>query len=833
MAIKKSIITSINYYRTARLSVNFQHVNTYRMKYFFIFSFAFLTFQHSKAQFIVNNGISLSNTGLLVTNGDWQNQGTFVNSGTITTSESWTHTTGTLTSPGGFELNYNAIKAFSPGSNLSLGFLKKSGDAPARIFYSLDVRDSLYLLKGALIMEPATKISIAATCFVKQQNASHVQGAVARAGIGKVTFPIGLDGFSMPVLLLNVQGANPITELIVEPAPAGVSKGPGVKDLIGFPYAWRITANAGTSNNGVIEVQYPTTLPISTSPVLTKADAGQNLYESWGASVVENSSGVLRLQSYTNGTNGVFSIGEGFAGNLDSDKAALTLLYTKTDGPSWTKNSKWLGPVITDWQGVTVTGGRVTGLVLPDANIKGEMPDEMITVSALRTLNLSNNFITKIPKLTPLLGLSSVNFANNLLTFASLENNVPLGPVLDYTNQKLIDLLLGDSVLIKAGDNYTFIGAVGGNQNSYTFKRNDVDVTSNIDGKITLNALGRANMGVYTVSITSPLVPNLTLNTKPVAILAVANISGRLLASANTPVTEGAMNLFRITATGAYDTTQIVSTQNDGSYLFEKVVLDDYLVLGKPNKDIYPSVVPTYFNNTIFWEEANPQVLNSDIENVDIIAQFIPSNVPQGDGSISGFLEEDDPSGRVEKTKRVGGSGVSVRRKEGTGRGEETRYELIGYTETDEEGEFLLDKLPTGEYRFNIQYPGYPIDETAFLDFNITTNPLEKDLRVEATVTSNKIRVRELLITSVEETFDFQCQVYPNPTSEIITISFPSASSERNLVVRDLSGKVVKQQLAKEKNEVMAMTDVPVGIYLLQILEKDKIKKIYKLVIKE
>ena len=44
-----------------------------------------------------------------------------------------------------------------------------------------------------------------------------------------------------------------------------------------------------------------------------------------------------------------------------------------------------------DWHGVTVASGRVTGLSLPNNNLTGVLPDALGHLSALTTLNLSNN----------------------------------------------------------------------------------------------------------------------------------------------------------------------------------------------------------------------------------------------------------------------------------------------------------------------------------------------------------------------------------------------------------------------------------------------------------
>src|SRR4051812_33945644 len=83
----------------------------------------------AKSQFITNNGLQISNSTLLVTNGSWANaSGTnIINNGIIQSSESFTNS-GTLdpTGTGSFILLYDADLDFKPGG-LQLGSLTKSG----------------------------------------------------------------------------------------------------------------------------------------------------------------------------------------------------------------------------------------------------------------------------------------------------------------------------------------------------------------------------------------------------------------------------------------------------------------------------------------------------------------------------------------------------------------------------------------------------------------------------------------------------------------------------------------------------------------------------------
>ena len=46
----------------------------------------------------------------------------------------------------------------------------------------------------------------------------------------------------------------------------------------------------------------------------------------------------------------------------ERDSLALVAFYHSTGGDSWENNEGWLSAPLADWYGVTVRGGRVTGL---------------------------------------------------------------------------------------------------------------------------------------------------------------------------------------------------------------------------------------------------------------------------------------------------------------------------------------------------------------------------------------------------------------------------------------------------------------------------------------
>ncbi len=101
------------------------------------------------------------------------------------------------------------------------------------------------------------------------------------------------------------------------------------------------------------------------------------------------------------------------------NQAALMALYNSAGGSGWTVNTNWDDPdaTLNTWHGVTTDGsGRVTGLELPDNNLRGTLPAEMGTLTSLNALDLSDNGLRgQIPDLRELTILTILNLGDNQL----------------------------------------------------------------------------------------------------------------------------------------------------------------------------------------------------------------------------------------------------------------------------------------------------------------------------------------------------------------------------------------------------------------------------------
>ena len=101
----------------------------------------------------------------------------------------------------------------------------------------------------------------------------------------------------------------------------------------------------------------------------------------------------------------------------DSELSALVALYNSAGGPNWKSNNYWLTNRL-PWFGVTISGGHVMGLSLPNNWLIGSIPAELQDLTSLQTLNLSQNQLTgPIPaELGNLTHLGTLDLSKNKLT---------------------------------------------------------------------------------------------------------------------------------------------------------------------------------------------------------------------------------------------------------------------------------------------------------------------------------------------------------------------------------------------------------------------------------
>lgn len=512
--------------------------------------------------------------------------------------------------------------------------------------------------------------------------------------------------------------------------------------------------------------------------------------------------------------------------SLKRDSLALVQFYNATKGSAWKNKTGWLTGRLNTWIGVTISSNRVTDLSLANNGLEGAVPGGLADILNLKTVNVTGNKISSLPSLAPLSQLTSFNVSSNNLDFASLENNVAKLGIINYANQAPVGQVVNDSIPV--GSTYTVSVVTAGVNNNYQWKRNTVTLASATASTYTIPLLDKSTMGEYVCEITNTVVPGLKLTSALKTVLAITELSGKLLIEAS-PVAKGKVTLFRVTAQHAYDTVKIVNVDANGAYKFPKVVLDNYQILGFADPSVNARALPTYYKKTTLWEEAEVLTVTGSRTDLDIVSELKPTTGGGGTGIIKGIVEEEIvglDGGRIMAKARLSNAGVSARRVENNGRTQGEVFTLVAYVFTNSNGEFEITGMPVGNYKLNIQYPGYPMDEKSFISFPIGTGDDAK-INVEALVANDKITVRQLTITGLETVENYQAEVYPIPSREDIMIRFASPSPQRTIEMIDVTGRKVMLADAREQRISVNVRSIERGVYILNVNDKnDTVKKL-------
>ena len=504
------------------------------------------------------------------------------------------------------------------------------------------------------------------------------------------------------------------------------------------------------------------------------------------------------------------------ANPLEADSLALVAFYDATNGDNWTDNTNWKTGDVNTWFGVTATADNVTNIALPGNNLDGAIPAQFANLDALISVDLSGNLIDDIQgDFSVNSSITSFDLSDNKLDFGDFEQLSNLTEVTIGT-QTTDDQALNQK--LPSGSPVSFSFLVDGANNSYKWFKNGAELAGETTNTINIASLDRTNMGDYYCEATSttPGLEGLTLTSATITTLATASITGTLKISSTDPATVGEVQLLEVQDVGGYDTLGVTAVSNVGAYAFNDVVLSDFVLVGIADTITHPGALPTYYTQTVFWEEADTLKLETN-EVIAIVSVFYtnPNDPVILAGTFNGYLEEEIPDGgRTEARGRVSGAGVSLRRGRRSSR-TEGEGELAYYIYTNENGEFSLAGVEPGEYNVDIQYPGYPMDVNSFINITIGEGVKDKDVSVEAVVDQGKIAVRQLIILGADGPTN-GLVLFPNPTSELLKVLDNENRKNLKVEIFNMTGQKMKHIFINDDGAIN-VSKLPMGQYLVRI----------------
>ncbi|MEO1435547.1 MAG: T9SS type A sorting domain-containing protein, partial [Bacteroidota bacterium] len=155
-------------------------------------------------------------------------------------------------------------------------------------------------------------------------------------------------------------------------------------------------------------------------------------------------------------------------------------------------------------------------LILDNNELSDAMPMSFASALNMKYLSLRNNNIDQLPDFSGIPGLTHLLVDGNKLTFEDLEPNANLNGTFSYSPQQ--DVYQFEVHDLSIGDDFSLESQIGGTQNEYTWFKDGFILVGSNTPQLQLETLGFEDAGTYWATITSPLLPNLSLKRMDIQI---------------------------------------------------------------------------------------------------------------------------------------------------------------------------------------------------------------------------------------------------------------------------------------------------------------------------
>ena len=267
-------------------------------------------------------------------------------------------------------------------------------------------------------------------------------------------------------------------------------------------------------------------------------------------------------------------------------------------------------------------------------------------------------------------------------------------------------------------------------------------------------------------------------------------------------ITEHVNAYFLKVSPGLYDTTNYV-LQVTSPITVETIENGKYLVLVEVANQSNTSYSPTYFGDTFHSSLADTLDLKGD-STITINMLEVPE-ISGGQSSVEIQLYENFSDNSQSPDRPAAFRNTFLRRRRTGGRATQSgdEFQLVAYRKTNSVGMASFLSIPQGTYRLGFDYPGIPLDESGFVEFEFGEAGVSDDeVEIKVIVTLEGI-VIEIGVLGNPEFSDFK--IYPNPASEFLTIENDGLGNNFTSVeILSLDGKVIiERKIEKSDNETL------------------------------
>jgi parallel beta-helix repeat protein len=272
---------------------------------------------------------------------------------------------------------------------------------------------------------------------------------------------------------------------------------------------------------------------------------------------------------------------------------------------------------------------------------------------------------------------------------------------------------------------------------------------------------------------------------------------------------------------------QMTRPANDGSFKFERLLFGDYLIFAVPDTSFTEDIISSYYIGSAGWQQAYSIKLIENVYDIDIQILKTDFQLPAGDGSISGHFIK-PPLSSVENEIYCsswfaednsnycenGLSNITILLYN------QTQENILAYTLTDANGDFIFDELPFGSYKITAEIPGYISSTSPSIQLSPENSSAEE---VTLAIDDQKVK-----IYFPDENPEVQTILLPNPASTQINIRFNKKSDALlSIDIYNSMGQIVYTNSGPFKSDNLDylsinIIDWPKGLYIVKLRNDHK-----------
>lgn len=249
-------------------------------------------------------------------------------------------------------------------------------------------------------------------------------------------------------------------------------------------------------------------------------------------------------------------------------------------------------------------------------------------------------------------------------------------------------------------------------------------------------------------------------------------------------------------------------TDEFGAYKIENLLPGDYVILARPhNRTLSPGFYIEDDFATLSWEDATRVKVGEEGSHGSYKIQLALIEKNGGKGLVRGNVSRNKKGAvnigeEVQSVNGILGASVYLVNSKGN---------VTQYLDTDEFGSFELANIAAGKYTLVIDKIGF--------------NSVKTDITVgEESVIEKDFEMSPRVVSSVNDSFDFVFEIYPNPASEIINISIPSEINAPQIKLLNYTGaEILNIEKLSGNMETIKINSIPAGLYFIEVRSEKSI----------